>query len=186
MANLDGAKGFSALRTPHGTDIPMEEYQAVTAITVYPGQLLYMSATGEVNIWTGTATGRTSILGAAQGYLPSTESDRAILVCDSPDQEYEVQVDDNTLTNVGLLVGENFGGTNFTAVNATALRSLAEIDGSDSGVTNNSTSIRPFRALRFSRDPENSDISTSTAATNVNVVVKINSINHHFTADAGI
>lgn len=182
MANLDGAKGFSPLRTPFGAEIPVEEYTAVTGITVYPGQILYMSATGEVNIWTGTATGRTSLLGAAVGYLPSTESDRAILVADSPAQEYEVQVDDDSVSAIADLVGENFGATNLTAVNATALRSLAEIDGSDSGVTNNSTSIRPFRALRLSRNQEGADLSSSWP----NVVVKINEVNHHFTADAGI
>jgi len=182
MANLDGAKGFSPLRSPYGTEIPVEEFQAVTSVAIYPGQILYMSATGEVNIWSGTATGRTSLLGAAMGYLPATQSDRAILVAHSPEQEYEVQVDDGTLTNVGLITGENFGSTNMTAVNATALRSLAEIDGSDSGVTNNSTSIRPFRALRVSRNQEGADLS----ATWPNIVVKINDINHHYRADAGI
>jgi hypothetical protein len=182
MANLDGAKGFSPLRAPYGCEIPVEEFTAVTGITVYPGQILYLSATGEVDIWTGTATGRTSLLGAAVGYLPSTESDRSILVAHDPAQEYEVQTDDNSVTVVADVVGENFGATNLTSVNATTLRSLAEIDGSDSGVTNNSTSIRPFRALRVSRNQEGSDLSSSYA----NIVVRINSANHHYTADAGI
>lgn len=182
MANLDGAKGFSPVRSPYGTDIPVDEYQAVTAISIYPGQLLYRTAAGLVNIWTGTATGYQQLLGAAVGYLPSTESDRSILVADSPDQEYEVQMDDNSATVVADLSGENFGATNLTAVNATALRSLAEIDGSDNGVTNNSTNIRPFRALRVSRNIEGSDLSSSWT----NIVVRINPANHHFTADAGI
>jgi hypothetical protein len=182
MANTDSAKGFVPIRNPHGNTVPIEEYQAATAITISPGQILYINGSGLVRVYTGTATGRLGILGAAQGWLAAANADRAILVSDDRDQEYEVQVDDATLTNLGLLVGQNFAAVNLTTASTTRLVSLAEIDG-DSGVgTNNSTTIRPFRAIRYSKGTEGVDASSSW----VNIVVKINDENHVFNGPTGL
>lgn len=182
MANLDGAKGFSPLRSPYGTDIPTEEFTAAATNVIYPGQVLYLNASGLVRVWTGTATGYQQIIGASLGYKSGSDTDRQILVAHSPDQEYEVQVDDDTPASVAGLVGANFEGTNLTSVNATKQISLAELDGSTATTVNNSTTIAPFRALRVSRNLEGNDLSSSWA----NVVVKINESNHYLTANAGI
>lgn len=182
MSNLDAARGFSPLRSPHGTDIPVEEFTAAATNVIYPGQILYQNGSGLVRVWSGTATGYQQLVGAACGYKAAADSDRKILVAHSPDQEYEVQMDDNSCTLVADCIGANFEGTNLDSVSATRGISLAELDGSTATTVNNSTTIAPFKCLRVSRGIEGSDLSSSWAR----VVVKINESNHYLTANAGI
>ena len=182
MSNLDGAKGFSPLRNPYGNEIPVEEFTAAATNVIYPGQILYQNASGLVRVWTGTATGYQQLVGGAVGAKSAADADRKILCSHAPDQEYEVQTDDNSVTVVADCVGANFEGTNLSAVSAVRGISLAELDGSTATTINQSTVIAPFRCIRVSRAIEGSDVSASWTR----VVVRINAANHYLSANAGI
>ena len=118
MANLDAPHGFTPVQSPHGNDIPTQEFQCTTGSAVYPGQLMFLADTGLISIWTGTATGVNHIVGAALDYVPSAAAagNRACGVSIDLNQQYSVQCDDNSITAMtdGL-------GAGFQIINASRL-----------------------------------------------------------------
>jgi len=183
MANLNAPKGFVPIADPFGNEIPTHKYDTGATAVIYPGQILYLADTGKVVVWTGTATGRTSLVGAAVEYKGSTDSDRNIAVADSPNQEFEAQLDDNTVTALTDFIGANFQAnvTVITSVSAARLLSLASLNGASASSVNNSTTIRPFQAIRYREGAEN-----VLAQSYADIVVRIRPENHVFGTAAGV
>jgi len=181
MANLDAPMGFNPVRNPHGATIPSDPYTVTASQAVAPGTIVYLTDAGTIQAYTGTTTGRTNILGAAIGSVAAAATDRVVEVANSPEQEYEVQSDDASITALTDMLGANFAGTNLATVHTTLIQSRGEIDGSSGTSVNNSTTIRPFRALRFSRVTDE-----DTTVSYPSVVVKINSLNHIMATGSGV
>lgn len=179
MANLDAPLGFSPVKNRLGTTVPVEVFNLVGSDNCAPGTVVYLSDAGVVVPYTGTATGRTQLLGVTLGYVSTSQTDRAVLVTVDPEQEYEVQVDDNSLTALTDMLGANFAGTNLAVVHTTLIQSRGEIDGNTGTSINNSTTIRPFKALRFSRTVDDDQTQSFTR-----IIVKINPTNHILAAGA--
>ncbi len=183
MANLDAPAGFRAVRNSKGTAPRIEPYIGAAG-NLFEGAIMFLKDTGEVDIYSGTTLGRQAIVGALAAPLATAATDRTVFIYDDPDQEYEVQVDDNSVSLITDLIGANFAAINPTTGNATLLQSKAEIDGSSATTVNNSTTITPFRGLRFGQAPDDDP----TLANN-DIVVKINPNNHVFgggTGDIGV
>ena len=157
MANPISRLGFSPVRDPHGTDIPIGTYKATGSAAIYPGQIVYLSDAGTVTVWTGTATGSLALLGAAISYVSAAATDRDVKIADSPSQLYECQFDDDTtiITALTDFLGANFNGISLTTVNATKLVSEAQIDSSSVTSINNTTALRPFQAVGYREGGEN-------------------------------
>ncbi len=182
MANIDAPKGFVPVRNPLGTTTPVMEFQVTASQTVGIGTIVYLTAAGTVQAWDGTTTGVGTLIGAALNHVKSSDTDRTVKVAYDPNQEYEVQTDDNSITAIGDLIGSNFPGVNMTSVNSTTGLSQAELDASAASASNDlTTNLNPFRGLRLVTSNDN-DVSLA----NNRVIVKINSINHFMTADAGV
>lgn len=177
MANLDAPMGFNPIRNPHGNTVPSDPYTVTASQAVAPGTIVYLTAAGTVQAYTGTTTGRAQILGAAVGSVSASATDRVVEVANDPNQEFEVQTDDNTVTALTDFIGANFAGTNLATVNTTLIQSRGEIDASSVTSVNNTTTIRPFKALRASSAPDD-DITLA----NNGLIVKINASNHHLGA----
>ena len=177
MANLDAPLGFNPIRNPFGTTIPSDPYEVTASQGVAPGTICYLTDAGTIQAYTGTTLGAKAIIGAAMGSVASGATLRDVEVANHPDQEYEVQSDDNTLTLITDLIGANFAGVNIATVHTTLIQSRGEINGNTGTSINSATAIRPFRGLRFSRAADD-----DAAQSFNNIVVKVNSFNHIFGA----
>lgn len=177
MANKDLPFGFRALRNEAGTTPSINEYVMASSVTAYEGAIMAVNTTGNVEMFSAAAQ-RQRILGAAVHPKTAVDTDRKILVYDDPRQEYEAQIDDNSVTTLGGLIGKNFIAITPASGNGTTLQSISEIDGSSGTSTNNTTVLGVFKGLRFSSSSENTQTSTFTR-----IVVKINPENHVFASE---
>lgn len=117
MANKDNPSGFS----PVGPILSSNVYTKSTAAPIYPGDAVVFStvaaaAAAKIAV---AAAGGTQLVGVALNYRATADTD--VLVSDSPDQQYYVQVATTTIPggqNVDLLA---------TAGNTTYFKSLHEI-----------------------------------------------------------
>ena len=176
MANLDAPRGFHPVTGGQaGTTVQQHEYTAASNVTFYQGQIVAL-VSGVVNVVNSTRYNR--ILGSVQNHVAKAATDRTIYVADDPDQEFMVQLDsDGTLvtTDAGLRpdAKQYFVAVNISSGNNTLGLSIAELDSSSATTVNNSTSLAPFRGLRFSQEIENTqNVSWG------DVIVKINPANH--------
>ena len=177
MANLDAPHGFTPVQSPHGNDIPTQEFQCTTGSAVYPGQLMFLADTGLISIWTGTATGVNHIVGAALDYVPSAAAagNRACGVSIDLNQQYSVQCDDNSITAMTDGLGAGFQIINASTGSSTLLVSLAELDASSATTTNNTTTVSAVQMIRFAAGSEN-----VLAQSYNDVIVRIRHENHLF------
>ena len=184
MANTDAPFGLRPISTQAGTAPQMHTYTVASSVTIYEGQPVALDTSGTANTYTGTAAAGDRLLGAAAYYVAGAATDRTLHVYDDPTQEYEIQVDDNSVTLATALIGRNFSFTNVKSGNGTTLQSQAELDGSTgSTVSYNLTVVHPIKGLRFSSDPEND----TSAVSWTKVIVKINPGAHIFAAEnAGV
>ena len=183
MARFDSPLGVNPLRGSQGNTIPAEPYNLIASDNCAPGTIVYLNDAGTVTPYTGTTTGGRFLLGAAMGYVATADTDRAVLVSIDPNQEYEVQQDSvgSSVTALTDMLGANFTITAGDTVHTTLIQSRAELDSSSVTNVNNTTTVRPFKALRFARGLEN-----VASDTNSNIVVRINAINHHFGTGEGV
>jgi hypothetical protein len=184
MANADTPFGFRNISNEAGTASRIHEYSVAASTTIYPGTPVAINSTGQVIVYNPTATNVTMFprcIGVAAHYRAGTDTSRILAVYDHPDAEFEVQVDDDSVSTVGDLVGQNFTGLNVASGNTTKLQSIAEIDGSTGAVTNITTTPRPYKGLRFSSMPGQTN-STSYPK----IVVKINAKNHLFASQEAV
>ena len=182
MANVDAPFGFRALRNKSGgTTVPTNPYVASGTNAVYDGALMYLTDAATVTMWTGTGTGRLQLIGVSAHQLTASSSSRELLIYDDPAQEFEVQSDDDSLTALTDFLHANLAPITPATGNTTTLQSISEIDGSSATTVNNSTTIRVLRGLRFS-----GNIGQDTSTSFVNIVVRINDVNHLNGAAVGI
>ncbi len=129
MANLDHPSGFRPVSNGiAGTAPRITEYTALTNILIGEGDLVGINTTGLVIAYTTTDADAGDVLGVAAHPLAAAQTDRSLLVYDDPEQTYEAQVDDATLTNASLYLFKYFDIVK-TAANGTTLQSKQEIDG---------------------------------------------------------
>lgn len=182
MANKDLPFGFRALTNQAGTTPQAHEYTSASSVTIYEGGVMMVNTTGQVSLWDGTGTTYQRLLGVSAHGVKKAATDRQVLIYDDPTQEYEVQIDDKSITTLGGLVGTNFAVISAASGSGTTLQSISEIDGSSGTSTNNSTTPSPFKGMRFSENVQNSKTDTWTR-----IIVKMNPKNHVFAGeDLGI
>lgn len=183
MANTDAPFGLRPVNNAYGTAPTIREYEADTARHIYQGQLVnFITGTAgtadKVEGWDGS-TATLLYAGVAAHYLASTSSDRKLLVYTDMDQEYEIQVDDDSLADNADFVGVLFDVVNGDAGSSTTLQSTAELDG-DSGTATHSNAVY-LQGVRKVSDP---DVDYSSA--NPRVIVKIHPLSHAFGGDDGV
>ncbi len=86
-----------------------------------------------------------TLLGVACHNVQATGVERSIAVYDDPDQEFEGQFNDNTITTEATVVGNNFAITGVAAINAVTGFSQVYLYGAGGGryiLTNPSRSLR--------------------------------------------
>lgn len=172
--------GFRLVRNANGDYPRIDSRTASASVAIAPGSILRQKTDGTVAMWDGTATnGSRLLLGGCITGVRTTTVDREVKVCIDPLAEYEVQLDDGSVTGINGAILRNFHGISMNSYNGTMLQSKAVLDASTGSSLNSTTgtNVRPFRVIRFSREIDNV-ISNSFAR----VVVQINAANHALTA----
>lgn len=177
-SNANTPYGFRIVRNRNGDFPTVSPYTATANVTLAEGGIARLRTDGLVEMWDGTATnGSRMLLGGIQTKVTTSQTDRTVMIADDPETEYEVQLDDGSVTGVNALLYRNFHGVNMTSRLTTSSldQSKAALDASTGSSLNGSTgtNVRPFRAIRYSTEVGNV-ISNSFAR----VIVKINAVNH--------
>jgi len=129
MANLNARLGFRPVSNGiAGTAPRLTQYTALTNIAIGEGDLVGINTTGEIIAYTATDADAGDVIGVAAHPLVAAQSDRSLIVYDDPEQLYEAQVDDATLTNASLFMFKYFDA-NKSTLNTTTLQSKQQIDG---------------------------------------------------------
>lgn len=175
--NPNAPFGFRLIRNENGDFPQISTRTASGSVAVSEGQIGYLRTDGTVAAYSGTYTLGRKLVGPIVVGVSASETDRTIKVCEDPRAEMEVMLDDASVTGINGLIGRNFRGANMSTVNGTLRQSVASLDASTGSSLNGalSTNLRPFQAIRFSREVGN-DSSQSFAR----VIVRINSVNHIF------
>lgn len=184
--NPNSPFGFRLTRNANGDYPRIDTRVASASVNLPPGSIARVKTDGTVAMWDGTATnGSRLLLGAVIAGVTSANTDREVKICMDPEAEYEVMLDDGSVTGINGLLERNFTAAQGTTIsqirslNATLLQSTAALDASTGSSLNGATgtNIRPFRALRFTRE-----ISNDSSQSFARVIVKINAVNHALTA----
>ena len=177
MANTDTPLGLRPVTGGKaGTTPQLHEYTLATSTTIFQGTPVALDTSGLIVAYLANTTDAQKLVGVASAHRTASQT---ILVYDDPDQEFEIQSDDNSVTNAGSLRGVNFTMITPTSGNTTNLQSIAELDGSSGLAINTGTTVRPLKGLRFSQEIQN-DL---TSFTNIKVVVKFNPRNHIYAGE---
>lgn len=123
MANVDAPRGFTNPQTTHGGPPRITAYKN-TAVAIYPGDLVYKDGSGRVA--SITAVGNDPI-GVAASYVSATGGQTVYVYDDLANTTFEVQVDDNTITD-DTAIG-NFFDVTINTGDTTRLTSKQELDG---------------------------------------------------------
>lgn len=173
MANPNSPFGFRLHRNQNG-DFPRIRPYTGTSAAIGAGAILKLDTSGTVSVWNGTnTTDRNRLIGMAVTPKAASATDATVYVADSPHEEFVVQLDDKSVTNIGGLVGRFFPGVNMASRNSTLNQSIAAIDASAGTSVNNSTTLAVFQGLKFYGEVGN--VATQSYA---QIVVRINPINH--------
>lgn len=182
--NPNAPFGFRLTRNANGDYPRIDTRLASASVSVAPGSIVRVKTDGTVAMYDGTATnGSRLLLGGCIAGVTSANTDREVKICMDPEAEYEVMLDDGSVTGINGLLERNFAGINMGTINTTLLQSVAKLDASTGSSLNGTTgtNVRPFRALRFTREIDNAS-SQSFAR----VVVKINAVNHVLTSASSV
>lgn len=173
MANPNSPFGFRVVRNQNGDHPRVRPYTASSSVNIGTGAILNLNTDGTVSVWGGTILNRNRLIGEATTPMTSSATDRTVFVADNPDEEFVVQLDDKSVTNIGGLVGRFFAGVSMTSRNSTLNQSISQLDASSGTSVNNSTTLAVFQGLRFQGEVGN--VATQSFA---QVVVRINRVNH--------
>jgi len=161
-SNIDIPFGFRAVENGVAGTVPrLREYTVKSAVAIYEGDLVGINTTGEIIGYTTTDADAGDIVGVAAHPVLAAATDRALQVYDDPEQIYEAQADDATLTNASLYLFKYFDIVKTTG-NTTTLQSKHEIDG-DSG-TAALAAANAVQIVGPSLDPRNVISATSSWA----------------------
>jgi len=132
MANIDAPRGFKPVGTIDGRDCVAHEYVLTTGATVYKGDPVKIVTAGTVQV--SAAAAGVINLGIAAEYVsdPLSAGGKKIMVYDSPNNLYEVQV----TTAQTLTIADLFGTSDivtYAAGNTNTGQSIMEIDNPAAG-----------------------------------------------------
>lgn len=135
MANLDSPFGFRPINNgTAGTAPRLTKYSVKASTAIYEGDLVGINTTGAIIGYTTTDADAGDIVGVAAHHVAAAATDRSLLVYDDPEQLFEAQADDNSLTAVGDYLFKYFAAVKTTG-NTTTLQSKHEIDGNTATAT---------------------------------------------------
>ena len=181
MANPNAPFGFRIVRNQNGDNPRVRPYTAKASVAIGSGAILNLNTDGTVSVWGGTALNRLKLIGNAITPMTTSATDRTVFVADNPFEEFVVQCDDKSVTNIDGLIGRFFAGASMTSRNSTLNQSISTLDASTGTSVNNSTTLAVFQGLRFAGEVGN--VATQSFA---QVIVRINPVNHILgTAAAG-
>ncbi len=183
MANSDAPFGLRAIRNMKGGTPAIREYTAdAGGSDIFEGTpVIVIAGSGTDDEVVDVFDGSTDVplLGVAAHQRLTADSTRTLAVYVDVEQEYEIQVDDNSLTHESDYVGSYFRMINASSGTAATGQSIAEIDGSSA--TGTIATTDRFMGVSKSRDPE---VDYTTA--NPTIIVKIAHAFHIFGSDAGV
>lgn len=141
--NRNAPRGFVPIKNRGGTIPRIGTYTVAAATTVYQGNLLAINASGLLITGSHTLCITGQIIGAAAGYATAAQECK---VYDDPEQLFELQADDNTVTTVAAAVGALYRLV-LTTGNTTTLQSKHQIDASTGAAVTGSgaTTVTPIR-----------------------------------------
>lgn len=153
-SNLDIPFGFRAVENGVAGTVPrLRPYTVGASIAIYEGDLVVFNATAStVKAYTATAADAGDVIGVAAHPMTAAQSDRTLLVYDDPEQIYEAQVDDVSVTALAGYLFKYFDIVN-TSGNTTTLQSKQEIDGNTGTDVLGAGSV--VQAVGASLDPRN-------------------------------
>lgn len=159
MANKDFPGGMVPVRNEHGTVPKLEPFTVADSTEIFMYQPLAVNGDGLVIPLTHHLAEDGKCIGVSSQYLSATATDREIMVYSDPEQEYEMQSDDATLTGKGATIGRLFRINNIGSGNSTTGQSTAEIDGSSgasaTGGAGDGSDTTPIRIEREVVSPNN-------------------------------
>jgi hypothetical protein len=125
----------------------LETFVVTDAIEIGEGQILALDANGLIVSYTDALALAGGIIGVAAHYVAAAATDRDLQVYSDPAQVYEVQADDDTITNLAAFRGGFFDVVGPALVSTTLQSALTELDG-DSVTANVGTTTGNLRVLR--------------------------------------
>lgn len=171
MPNTDAPVGLWPRPGTGGDTTPrMREYSVADGYTsaIGMGGPVQLAATGTAERL--RANTNTVILGVAAHFVSRTGTSRKLMVFDDPDTLFEIQVDDSSVTSVGVAIGANFSLLNFNTYNSTNQRSICEVDG---GTQSSTVANRAVRCIGISKRIDKSAFTSWTG-----LVVQIQPTQH--------
>lgn len=130
MANIDSPNGMRAVKAKYGAAPQRRKYLVKAAVAIYEGAPVCLNTTGNIVAYTTTLAIKGQVVGVADQSVIAGAADRSCFVLDDPQQLFEMQSDDNTISLLTDYLGKVFTFTNATTGHTTLLHSKAEIDGS--------------------------------------------------------
>lgn len=195
MANVSRVNGFNPVKSLNGAgevgQINLYFIPSGNAVATFVGDLVKADATGDTVAAGGQALGVQSVVQAAAGdatlgvivgfvvnplnlntpQFRTASTGRYVLVADNPNQIFEVQTSNGTLTVADVGLNANFAvaaGSTTTGASGMTL-DVATILG---------TATLPLKIMGFTQRPDNDNTATASK-----VLVKIN--NHQFGSGTG-
>ena len=164
MSNLDAPLGFRAVENGVAGVVPrLRAYSAKASTAIYEGDLVAINSTGLVQGYSATDAIAGDLLGVAAHPVTAAQTDREILVYDDPEQLYEVQADDASLTVAADYLFKLFAPVT-TSGNTTTLQSKQELDASSGSSLfgTNTTTVRPIQVIAVSKAINNDEAVSFT------------------------
>lgn len=164
MANLDAPMGYRPIENGvAGITSRLRMYPVTASLAVYEGDLVALNSTGTVVAYTTTDAVAGNLIGVAAHHVSATATDRNLAVYDDPNQVFEAQADDGTITNAALAKFKLFKPVIATG-NTTTLQSKHEIDASatSSLFGTVATQVYPIQVLKPSGAINNTAYTTYT------------------------
>lgn len=156
MANSDAPFGFRPVENGVAGTVPrLREYTVAASTAIYEGDLVALNASGLVIAYTTTDAAAGDLIGVAAHHVPSggagPSNDLSLLVYDDPNQIFEAQADDNSLTQVSDYLFKLVKPVKTTG-NTTTLQSKHEIDASSATAASGAaaTNVAPLQIIDVS------------------------------------
>ena len=157
--NPNAPFGFRVQRNRNGDFVHLSDRTASSSVAVPTGSIAILKTDGTIAAWNGSYATARKIIGPVIAGVKSTDTDRTVKICEDPNVEMEVMLDDGSVTGINGLNGRNFRHTDLTSVsaNGTLNQSTQKLDASTGTSISNifNTTPRPFQALRFSAEVGN-------------------------------
>lgn len=155
--NINAPMGLRAVRGEYNSAPKLETFTAAVGQTFYEGQIVCISASGVLMPYTDARALAGGIIGVIAHYMPSSATDRECQVYSDPNQVFEIQADDSSISAVSGYRGALFDVVNPTTGNTTTLQSKTELDASSATVMagTNAATLRPLRVENVSKQIDN-------------------------------